>query len=66
MSRDRTAFGRPTGRMQGMRWKLADMYREIEVARSMLYRACATANPFPDPYLAAVAKMEVQRNGDQA
>jgi alkylation response protein AidB-like acyl-CoA dehydrogenase len=23
----------------------------------MLYRACATANPFPDPYESAIAKM---------
>ncbi len=40
-----------------MRWKLAEMYRDIEVGRSMLYRACATADPFPDPYQAAIAKM---------
>ena len=30
MSRDRTAFGRAIGDFQGMRWKLAEMYREIE------------------------------------
>ena len=56
-ARNRSAFGRPIGEFQGMRWKLAEMYRDIEVGRSMLYRACATANPFPDPYEAAVAKM---------
>ena len=56
-ARNRSAFGRPIGEFQGMRWKLAEMYRDIEVARSMLYRACATAKPFPDPYEAAVAKM---------
>jgi alkylation response protein AidB-like acyl-CoA dehydrogenase len=55
--RNRTAFGRSIGEFQGMRWKLAEMYRDIEVARSILYRACATANPFPDPYQAAIAKM---------
>jgi len=55
--RDRVAFDRPIGEFQGMRWKLAEMYRDIEVGRSMLYRACATANPFPDPYQAALAKM---------
>ena len=33
------------------------MYREIETARSVLYRACASADPFPDPLLAAVAKV---------
>lgn len=57
--RERHIFGRPTGTMQGMRWKLADMAREIEVSRSILYRAAAGANPFPDPYLAAIAKMQV-------
>ena len=56
-ARNRTAFNRPIGHFQGMRWKLAEMYRDIEVGRAMLYRACATANPFPDPYMAAVAKM---------
>jgi alkylation response protein AidB-like acyl-CoA dehydrogenase len=56
-TRDRTIYGKPTGSMQGNRWKLADMLREIEVARSMLYRAAASANPFPDPYLAALAKI---------
>jgi len=58
-TRDRQAFGRPIGSMQGMRWKIADMYRDIEVARSILYRAAASANPFPDPYLAGIAKMQV-------
>jgi alkylation response protein AidB-like acyl-CoA dehydrogenase len=55
--RDRTAFKRPIGEFQGMRWKLAEMYRDIEVGRSMLYRACASANPFPNAYLAAIAKI---------
>jgi alkylation response protein AidB-like acyl-CoA dehydrogenase len=56
-ARDRTAFGRAIGEFQGMRWKLADMYRDIEAGRSLLYRACLTANPFPDPHEAAIAKM---------
>jgi len=56
-ARDRDAFGRPIGTFQGMRWKLAEMYRDIEVGRAILYRACATANPFPDPHQAAIAKM---------
>ena len=54
--RSRTLFGKPLSDSQGIRWKLADMYRDIEAARGILYRACATANPFPDPFLAAVAK----------
>ena len=56
-ARERTAFERPIGDFQGMRWKIADMYRDIEAGRSLLYRACITANPFPDPYEAAIAKM---------
>jgi alkylation response protein AidB-like acyl-CoA dehydrogenase len=56
-ARDRTAFGHAIGDFQGMRWKLAEMYRDIEAGRSLLYRACLTANPFPDPYEAAIAKM---------
>jgi len=55
--RERSAFGHPIGEFQGMRWKLADMYKDIEAARGLLYRACATANPFPDPFLAATAKI---------
>ncbi|HEX3863812.1 MAG TPA: acyl-CoA dehydrogenase family protein [Stellaceae bacterium] len=57
--KERNAFGRPIGDFQGMRWKIAEMYRDIEASRSILYRACATANPFPDPYLAAAAKVTV-------
>ena len=45
--RDRTVFGKAIGDFQGIRWKLAEMYRDIEVSRSILYRACITANPFP-------------------
>ncbi|MCL4768359.1 MAG: acyl-CoA dehydrogenase family protein [Hyphomicrobiaceae bacterium] len=55
--RSRRAFGQLIGDFQGMRWKLSDMYVTIETARSMLYRACASARPFPDPVLAAAAKM---------
>jgi alkylation response protein AidB-like acyl-CoA dehydrogenase len=55
--RDRTVFGKAIGDYQGVRWKLAEMYREIETARSVLYRACMTANPFPDPLMAAMAKI---------
>jgi alkylation response protein AidB-like acyl-CoA dehydrogenase len=56
-ARERTAFGHPIGDFQGMRWKFADMYRDIEAGRSLLYRACLSANPFPDPYEAANAKI---------
>ncbi len=55
--RDRTAFGRPISDNQGVRWKLADMFKDIEAGRGLLYRAALTANPFPDPFLAATAKV---------
>ena len=58
-ARERIAFGRAIGEFQAIRHKLAEMYRDIEASRSLLYRACATANPFPDPYMAAIAKITV-------
>src|SRR5262245_36578560 len=58
-ARERTAFGRSIGEFQAIRHKLAEMYRDIEASRSLLYRACATANPFPDPHMAAIAKITV-------
>jgi alkylation response protein AidB-like acyl-CoA dehydrogenase len=58
-AKERQAFGRAIAGFQGMRWKLAEMYRDIEASRSILYRACASADPFPDPLLAAAAKVTV-------
>jgi alkylation response protein AidB-like acyl-CoA dehydrogenase len=55
--RERTVFGKPIADFQGIRWKLADMYKDIEAGRGLLYRACLSANPFPDPFLAATAKI---------
>ena len=55
--RDRSAFGHPIGDFQGLRWKAADMYIEIEAARGLLYRAAVSGDQFPDPTLAAMAKI---------
>jgi alkylation response protein AidB-like acyl-CoA dehydrogenase len=55
--RDRTVFGKPIADHQGVRWKLADMFKDIEAGRGLLYRACLSANPFPDPFMAAAAKV---------
>jgi alkylation response protein AidB-like acyl-CoA dehydrogenase len=55
--RERELFGKPLSESQGVRWKLADMYKDIEAGRGLLYRACATADPFPDPFLSATAKV---------
>jgi alkylation response protein AidB-like acyl-CoA dehydrogenase len=55
--RQRSAFGKKIGDFQGMRWKVADMYIEIEAARGLLYRAAVSGEKFPDPTLAAMAKI---------
>jgi alkylation response protein AidB-like acyl-CoA dehydrogenase len=55
--RDRSAFGHPIGDFQGMRWKAADMYIQIEAGRGLLYRAAVSGDQFPDPTLAAMAKI---------
>ena len=55
--RERSAFGKKIGDFQGMRWKVADMYVEIEAARGLLYRAAVSGDKFPDPTLAAMAKI---------
>jgi alkylation response protein AidB-like acyl-CoA dehydrogenase len=55
--RERKAFGKPIGDFQGMRWKAADMMIEIEAGRGLLYRAAVSGNPFPDPNMAAMAKI---------
>ena len=55
--RDRSAFGHPIGDFQGLRWKAADMYVQIEAARGLLYRAAVSGEQFPDPTLAAMAKI---------
>ncbi|MDM0021824.1 acyl-CoA dehydrogenase family protein [Variovorax saccharolyticus] len=57
--RERSIRGNPVANFQGIQWKLAEMYRDIEAGRSLLYRACLTADPFPDPHDAAIAKMFV-------
>lgn len=56
-TRDRNAFGRRIGDFQGMRWKLADMLIQIEAGRGLLYRAAVSGGQFPDPTLAAMAKI---------
>jgi alkylation response protein AidB-like acyl-CoA dehydrogenase len=55
--RERSAFGQKISDFQGLRWKVADMYIEIEAARGLLYRAAVSGDPFPDPMLAAMAKI---------
>jgi alkylation response protein AidB-like acyl-CoA dehydrogenase len=55
--RERSAFGQKIGDFQGLRWKAVDMLIEIEAGRGLLYRAAVSGDPFPDPVLAAMAKI---------
>jgi len=57
--RERKLRGSPLSDYQGIQWKLAEMYRDIEAGRAMLYQAALSANPFPDAQQAAIAKMFV-------
>ncbi len=59
--KSREQFGRPIAEFQGLQWMLADMNVALEAARMMLWRAAASAQytpgGFPDPMLAAQAKL---------
>ena len=53
----RHQFGRPIAEFQGLQWMLADMATQIDAARLLIQRAAAGAAPFPDPEMAAKAKI---------
>ncbi len=58
--KERRTFGRPLADNQGLQWMVADLATQIEAARGLVYRACATADA-GDPYgelsmLGAMAK----------
>ena len=57
----REQFGRPISEFQGLQWMLADMNVALEAARMMIWRAAQsaqiTASGFPDPLMAAQAKL---------
>ena len=58
--KERRTFGRPIADNQGLQWMVADMGMQIEAARTLVYRACATADE-GDPHgelgvLGAMAK----------
>ena len=63
--RERSAFGHPIGDFQGLRWKVADMFTQIEAGRGLLYRAAVSGDPFPDPVMAASAKIFVNEMSNQ-
>ncbi len=60
-ARSREQFGRPIAEFQGLQWMFADMAIGVAAARMMIWRAAASAETtgsgFPDPLLAAQAKI---------
>ena len=56
-AKERQQFGRPIGEFQGLQWMLADMAIQLNAARLGDISAAASADPFPDPLLAAQAKV---------
>ena len=59
-TRDRTQFGKRLADFQGLQWVLADMALKVELARTLLYRACAAIeknrNAGEVPKLSAMTK----------
>jgi len=58
--KERRTFGRPLADNQGLQWMVADMAMQLEAARGLVYRACASADA-GDPHgelgtLGAMAK----------
>ncbi|MGB0505844.1 MAG: 3-sulfinopropanoyl-CoA desulfinase [Pikeienuella sp.] len=59
--KSREQFGRPIAEFQGLQWIVADMATQLEAARMLIWRAAQSAETtgtgFPDPMLAAQAKL---------
>ena len=55
--KQRKQFGRPIAEFQGLQWMLADMAIALNAARLSLHQAALSADPFPNPLLAAQAKI---------
>ncbi|TWB06288.1 3-sulfinopropanoyl-CoA desulfinase [Bradyrhizobium stylosanthis] len=55
--KEREQFGRPIAEFQGLQWMVADMAIALNAARLSLHQAALSADPFPDPLLAAQAKI---------
>ncbi len=58
---ERHQFDRPIAEFQGLQWMLADVAIQTEAARALIHRAADSRgpknSPFPDPVLAAKAKV---------
>jgi alkylation response protein AidB-like acyl-CoA dehydrogenase len=59
-AKDREQFGQPISDFQGMRWKLAEMAKELEASRALTYQAVITAEEqgrVPDRLATSTAKL---------
>ncbi|WP_051330844.1 acyl-CoA dehydrogenase family protein [Aneurinibacillus terranovensis] len=57
---ERKQFGKEICEFQGVQWMIADMYMQLEAARTLLYRAAqAAANNKPDKNAVSIAKVYV-------
>ncbi|MGV3492507.1 MAG: acyl-CoA dehydrogenase family protein [Ramlibacter sp.] len=62
----RKQFGQRLADMQGLRWMMADMWIQIEAARSLCYRALAAVDAGrADPCLSSVAKVQATEMAQQ-
>jgi len=59
-TKERVQFGKTLAEFQGLQWMIAEMALNIEVARTMVYRACSTIDNEPEskdiPRLSSMAK----------
>ncbi len=64
-ARERQAFGKPIGTLQGVGFMLADMASEVESARLLVYKAAALADA-RDPDLSIYSAMSKMKASDVA
>jgi len=60
-AQDREQFGQPIGDFQGIEWKLADMFKELEAARALTYKTAEDAvkrGRVPDQLYASLANLK--------
>ena len=59
-ARERSQFGKTLAEFQGLQWMLAEMALKVELARTMVFRACCLIDEEPEaadiPRLASMAK----------
>jgi len=60
-AQDRVQFDQPIGEFQGIQWKIADMMKQLESARSVAYRAAESTqqnDDAPDRLQTSIAKLQ--------